>query len=98
MFAPWGLSGRETGPYFCFALHNHGSVVRPFISKMESTARAEKEAKDAQLAANVRQADLQQLTAKLDSDFELLKALKPDESSEAHEHAKDMKYLRDRQQ
>ena len=106
MFAQWELSGQKR--FFASLIFFHRYVAqmvchpngwaRPFISKLESSARAEKEVKDAQLAANVRQADLQQLVAKLDADFELLKSLKPDEGAEAQEHAKDMKYLRERQQ
>lgn len=70
---------------------------RPFIAKMEATVRADKEEKANQLAHNLRQADLQQLIAKLESDMVILRARKPQEGQVAKEHALDMKYLQERQ-
>lgn len=61
-------------------------------------SRNEKEEKEAQLAKNVRQADLQQILARLGNDLDLLKARAANAPSEAVENALDMKYLRDRQE
>ncbi|CAK9073503.1 unnamed protein product [Durusdinium trenchii] len=73
-------------------------VEWPFVSKIEMASRNEKEEKEAQLAKNVRQADLQQILARLGNDLDLLKARAANAPSEAVENALDMKYLRDRQE
>lgn len=73
------------------------ALCRPFIARMEATCRADKEEKATKLAENLRQADLQQLVAKLENDIALLRSLKPQADQIAKDHALDMKYLQDRQ-
>lgn len=70
---------------------------RPFLAKMEAAVRSERELRDAELAENLRRADLQQLVAKLERDFKVLEGRKPKEDASAKERALDMKYLRERQ-
>ena len=71
---------------------------RPFVAQIEAAIQNEKDEKEAQLAQKLRQADLESLVSKIESDFALLdNALEPDEKR-AQEHALDMKYLRERQQ
>ena len=47
---------------------------------------------------NLRQADFDSIEAKIQADLETLDNLVPKEDGQATEHAKDMKYLRERQQ
>ncbi|CAK9036023.1 unnamed protein product [Durusdinium trenchii] len=72
-------------------------AFRPFLAKMEAAVRSERELRDAELAENLRRADLQQLVAKLERDFKVLEGRKPKEDASAKERALDMKYLRERQ-
>ena len=73
-------------------------LSRPFVAKIEATIQSEKEAKEAKLAMNLRQADFDSIEAKIQADLETLDNLVPKEDGQATEHAKDMKYLRERQQ
>ena len=74
-------------------------LSRPFVDKVETAVQNAKDEKDAELARNVRKADLEQIVAKVSKDMEVLqKHLSPAEDRRAEEHALDMKYLRDRQQ
>ena len=104
-FACWcsGSSVTMTEPHVCLPsssqkLQASRLFVRPFLGKIEMATRTEKEEKDAQLARNVRQADLEQLLSRLANDLSLLKDRKDAAPSEAVENALDMKYLRDRQE
>lgn len=76
----------------------HWFVERPFLAKAEQLARTAKEEADEKLAQEIREADLKQIMAKLEGDLVLLKDRIPSEAKQALETAKDMKYLRDRQQ
>ena len=76
----------------------HWFVGRPFLAKAEQLARTAKEEADEKLAQEIREADLKQIMAKLEGDLVLLKDRIPSEAKQALETAKDMKYLRDRQQ
>ncbi|CAK9022466.1 FO synthase subunit 1 [Durusdinium trenchii] len=71
-------------------------AFRPFVAKIEGTARRAKEEKDAQLAQNLREADFAQLKAKVEADLATLESQRPKRGLEAEQHALDMKYLRDR--
>ena len=64
---------------------------------MEQTTRAEKEQKEQELAANVRQADLAQLLARIEADLLLLAQQENTSDARAVETAKDMKYVKERQ-
>ena len=67
------------------------------MAQVEKNTRLAKEAQNAQLERNLRQADFQAVLAKLESDIKVLESFKPNSHEEALKHAKDMKYLRDRQ-
>ena len=75
-----------------------GCCHRPFAARVETAVRQKKEEHQAELQQNLRQADLAQLLAKLESDFAILDSVVPKASQEAELHALDMKYLRDRQE
>ena len=73
------------------------SWPRPFVAKVESATKCQKEKGDAELAANVRQADLKQLLARLDADFKVLDDLSGGDAETAKQTALDVKWIRDRQ-
>ena len=68
------------------------------MAKVEATIQSEKELKEAKLAMNLRQAEFDSIEAKIQADLETLDSLMPKEDGKATEHAKDLKYLRERQQ
>ena len=70
---------------------------RPFFAQVEQHIRMEKEDKEAKLASNVRQAEIQQLLAKFEVDMATLASRQPTPDVAATNHALDMKYLNDRQ-
>ena len=70
---------------------------RPFIAQIEKAKRAELEAKESEVEANLRKADLQAICAKLDNDLTMLRARESGKQSESVKHAKDLKYLASRQ-
>jgi hypothetical protein len=74
-----------------------GTQCRTYVARVEQSARSEKMKREADLAANVRAADLTQLLARLEADMELLSSKENNSASRAAETAKDMKYLWDRQ-
>lgn len=49
------------------------------------------------MEANLRKADLQSIQAKLDNDFTMLREREASKQSESVKHAKDLKYLAERQ-
>ena len=65
---------------------------------MERAARIVKEQEDSRLASELRAADGKQVVAKIESDLRLLEEQIPDDLSQAQSTAKDLKYLRDRQE
>mgnify|MGYP000462367847 CR=1 FL=1 len=65
---------------------------------MEQAARIAKEQEDLKLASDLRAADGKQVIAKIENDLRLLQDLIPDDLSQAQSRAKDLKYLRDRQE
>lgn len=65
---------------------------------MEQAARIAKEQEDLKLASDLRAADGKQVIAKIENDLRLLQDLIPDDLSQAQSTAKDLKYLRDRQE
>ena len=58
----------------------------------------EKDEREAELARNLRKADLEQIVAKIENDLTVLEKYMEPNDRQAEEHALDMKYLRDRQQ
>lgn len=70
---------------------------RPFLAEIEKSKRAEAEAKESEMEANLRKADLQSIQAKLDNDFTMLREREASKQSESVKHAKDLKYLAERQ-
>lgn len=73
-------------------------AVRPYVAKVEQAARIAKEQEDLKLASDLRAADGKQVIAKIENDLRLLQDLIPDDLSQAQSTAKDLKYLRDRQE
>lgn len=68
------------------------------MARLQSAQRIQKEAQDAQLEKDLRQADLKAVLAKVESDFKVLKEhLLPGDNRVALKNARDLKYLRDRQ-
>ena len=65
---------------------------------MEQAARIAKEQEDLKLASDLRAADGKHVIAKIENDLRLLQDLIPDDLSQAQSTAKDLKYLRDRQE
>jgi hypothetical protein len=65
---------------------------------VEQAARIAKEQEDLKLASDLRAADGKQVIAKIENDLRLLQDLIPDDLSQAQSTAKDLKYLRDRQE
>lgn len=70
---------------------------RPFIATIENATKSRKEKEAEDLAADVRQADLKQIMARIDADFAALDAMSGGDAKEAVETALDMKWIRDRQ-
>lgn len=68
------------------------------MAELDKTVRSQKEAKEAELAKRVREVQFQELEAKISADFELLKSRIPSDEKKNEEHAKDMKYLKERQE
>ena len=71
--------------------------MRPFIGKIEAASKLQKDEKELELAKNARQADLQQLLARIENDLSALRARRSSEDSPAMATAKDLKYVRERQ-
>ena len=65
---------------------------------MAQAARIVKEQEDLKLAEDLRAADAKQVMAKIESDMAKLQERIPDDLAAAQETAKDLKYLRDRQE
>ena len=65
---------------------------------MQNYIQNEKEAKDAQLARNLRKADLEQVVSMIEADLSLLASHTSTDAKKQEQHALDMKYLRERQQ
>jgi hypothetical protein len=65
---------------------------------VEQAARIAKEQEDLKLASDLRAAHGKQVIAKIENDLRLLQDLIPDDLSQAQSTAKDLKYLRDRQE
>lgn len=78
-------------------LFQFGEPCRAYVSRVEQVTRTEREQKEQELAANVRQADLTQLLARLEADLVLLAQQENTSDARAVETAKDMKYVRERQ-
>ncbi|CAL1145066.1 unnamed protein product [Cladocopium goreaui] len=74
------------------------AAFRPYVAKVEQAARIAKEQEDLKLASDLRAADGKQVIAKIENDLRLLQDLIPDDLSQAQSTAKDLKYLRDRQE
>lgn len=75
----------------------HG-LGRPFVASVQSSRRIEKEAKESEAEKNLREADCKSALLKIEADMAMLKGYFPDETEAALKNAKDLKYLRDRQQ
>lgn len=73
-------------------------LLRPYVAKVEQAARIAKEQEDLKLTSELRAADGKQVVAKIENDLRLLQDLIPDDLSQALSTAKDLKYLRDRQE
>ena len=93
-------------PDLCHAIENQVppgdlhqiSAFRSFAAEIESASRVAKEKKNEELAAQLRVADFNQVKAKLEADMAVLMERKGDTAAESINNAKDMKYLRDRQE
>ena len=73
------------------------TVARNIVHGVEQKRQQELEAKEQELADKVAKATLEQLRAKIEADFELLKKYAPSPSKDALEAARDCKYLKERQ-
>lgn len=65
---------------------------------MEQASRREREEKEQELATKVRQIDFEQVQLKVQADMDMLLASVPNAQQSAIESAKDMKYLKERQE
>lgn len=70
---------------------------RPFVAQIQKAQRIQKDARDQEIEKNLRQADVQSVLAKLESDIKTLKDRAPSEAQAAFKHAKDLKYVQERQ-
>ena len=68
------------------------------MAKVEQAARIVKEQEDLKLASELRAADGKQVMMKIQSDLQILQERIPDGLSQAQSTARDLKYLRDRQE
>ena len=73
------------------------TAIRPFLADIQRVTQQAKEKHEEELNAKVRVATLTSVMAKLEADLDALASRQPNSSSEAIKHAKDLKYVRDRQ-
>ena len=67
------------------------------MARVGNAARREKEEKEEELQANLRQADFNMIIKKLEDDLTILTEHVGDEMQQAQNCALDIKYIRDRQ-
>ena len=72
-------------------------TLRVFIAQIESASREEEDAKAAEAARHVRQANLLQVKTWLENDVEKLRAQTGSKLSQQVKTALELKYVRDRQ-
>ena len=73
------------------------SFGRPFVARVEKAQRDARESKEQELERNAREADFKSIMAKIESDMEILENRFSDKGESALAHARDLKYIRDRQ-
>ena len=71
---------------------------RIYVERVENAIRREKDLKEQELARKVRQADCEAVLAKIDVDLAALQASIPNDRQSSMESAKDLKYLKQRQE
>ena len=73
-------------------------LLRPYLREVEKAEDDAKCAKAEEMARNVREATCAQLVQQIQGDIAQLRERLPDRHSAAMETAKDVKYVRERQQ
>ncbi|CAK9057903.1 Uncharacterized protein SCF082_LOCUS30979 [Durusdinium trenchii] len=76
---------------------SHALETQPFVARVEKAQRDARESKEQELERNAREADFKSIMAKIESDMEILENRFSDKGESALAHARDLKYIRDRQ-
>lgn len=72
-------------------------AFRPLLETIQQASQKAKEQKAEEFASKLREANFNSVMAKIDADLATLQARKDNSAAEAIKHAKDLKYVRDRQ-
>lgn len=72
-------------------------AFRPLLETIQQASQKAKEQKAEEFATKLREANFNSVMAKIDADLTTLKVRKDNSAAEAIKHAKDLKYVRDRQ-
>ena len=72
-------------------------AFRPLLEAIQQVSQKAKDQKAEEFAAKLREANFNSVMAKLDADLATLRTRKDNSCEEAIKHAKDLKYVRDRQ-